>query len=593
MSKRQRQTVHGGSLGLVLAVAALALLAAFTAATVATLNLRMASKVSNTAVADALAESVVQEAIAHLQEDLGFNKDIEIRGEPGLPGESRGVLTFKSKSGVPYSTNNFLGDSADGWQRKLPDKTVHLVGRGESGGVTRHVEAIVYVPEYPVSAACSGPVTVRNSLLAGFEPEEDRKWVPGQGYSTKEDELGPGHLITNSDSPNSVILDRKTKITGDVQSRGGVSLNGALVEGEVRAPWGRNAPLPDFKLEEFDPKNSEDIYFEELDQLPSTATLVGNVRHDGSAVMNGNLILDNAFLFVNGDLEVKGEVKGIGALVITGKILFHGSVDVTATSQIALLSGQGITLEGKSSTRNIFHGLLYTQGPFQGTKVTIVGSFIVDNGQTAVLEDSNVFYSQELVAPKIRRETAAVIPRFYVPTAEERATDLRLDDQTQLPIGSWEKGKQGYFMPGRPRVARTIANVLDINHPNWSRSDWNQYDPAVVRVRWVDGQAVFAYELWGHQDNSGYLDDSVNNLMTPLSFDDLVRVVSDTNTSGNTQEHLNGRVPSKDQYREYLKEVLNHIQETGSDTQNFNFTVDPNEFINEVDRLRILLYRRF
>ena len=140
-----KSRTRGGALGLVLAVAALALLAAFVAANVATLNLRMASQVSNGAVAEGLAKSVVQEAMANLQEDLGFQDSLEMGPGLGLPEGARGYLTFDETSGGPYSTNNFLGEDNSGWRRTVPDQSIHLVGVGECGGVTRYVEAVVHL----------------------------------------------------------------------------------------------------------------------------------------------------------------------------------------------------------------------------------------------------------------------------------------------------------------------------------------------------------------------------------------------------------------------------------------------------------------
>ena len=79
---------------MVLAVAALALVCIFTAAGGSTMNLRLSTQASNSAVAENLAESVVQQALANLQDDLGFADDISITDDPDLPTGARGLLTF-------------------------------------------------------------------------------------------------------------------------------------------------------------------------------------------------------------------------------------------------------------------------------------------------------------------------------------------------------------------------------------------------------------------------------------------------------------------------------------------------------------------
>src|SRR5690606_22913750 len=125
-----------------------------------------------------LAESVVQEALANLQEDLGFQGSLELGPGLGLPEGSRAYLNFDRESGQPYSTNNFLGEQSDAWNRTLPETTAHLVGVGVCGGVEKRVEMVVHLPEFPVAMACDGTVLVKNSLIGGFAPKDDREWVP-------------------------------------------------------------------------------------------------------------------------------------------------------------------------------------------------------------------------------------------------------------------------------------------------------------------------------------------------------------------------------------------------------------------------------
>ncbi|MFA7480811.1 MAG: hypothetical protein WC314_09930 [Vulcanimicrobiota bacterium] len=582
---------RGGALGLVLAVAALALLAAFTAANVATINVRVSSTVANASIAEALAESVVQEALANLQQDLGFHETLEIGPGLGLPEGSRGYLSFDRTTSEVYSTNNFLGDQADAWNRTLPETTAHLVGVGECGGVEKIVEVVVHLPEFPVAMACDGPVRVSNSFIGGFDPEKDREWVPGEGYQVEEDEFGPGHLITNSTTANSIVLDRRSRVTGDVQSLGGVQLNGATVEGEVRAPWGKRAPLPKFDLTRFDPAREVDIPYEDLLSPRSSLTLVGNLRREGDLNLSGSLTLDNAFLFVNGDLTVDRNLRGLGAIVVTGKVKFSGAVDLAGNDQIAILSGGGIEVEGRDADRSIFKGLLYTKGPFVARKITVVGGFMVDDGASTEIIDSTIYYSGANISPAHRREVAAVIPRF---TSNPTGHELRFDESTRHPIGRWMT----------PRGERHVANVTNIEHPEWRRSNWEMDDPAVLRVRWVNDQPQYRYEYWGHNSASSLRQNgnfsstppdpepypsTITNWMNDLSS--LARVVTQANTGSNVHDHLDGTPPTAPEYEAFFRTVAQHLEQPTLDVGEFNFSFDPNEFLNQEDKLRILLHR--
>jgi cytoskeletal protein CcmA (bactofilin family) len=576
-------------MGVVLAVAALALLAAFTAAGVSTMNLRVSTRVSNAAVAESLAESAVQEALARLQGDLGFDGAVEIGAGLGLPPGSRGFLSFDRDSPEPFSSNNFLGDHPHGWQRTVPDQTAHLIGVGESGGVRRCVEVVVHLPEFPVSMACDGPVLVTNSFIGAFQPADDRPWNPGTGYSVDDDELGPGHLVSNSESPDACVLDDHTRITGDLQARGGVHLNGAVVEGEVRAPWGQRAPVPDFNLADFDPKSNPNIHYEELPEVLAGLSLVGNVRRQGNLTLSGDLRLDNAFLFVDGDLTVQGAFHGVGAVVVTGVAKFEGAVDVQSDEQIALLSGGGLQARGEDADRAVFKGLLYTKGPFEARKITIVGGFIVDDGATARIADSKIFFNSTTISPAMKREVYAVVPRFEVPATTARPPVL-FRDPTGFATGNWP-------ITDPPR---DVDNVLDKQDADWQRSAWAASDPAVVSVTWIDGQPLFHYRYWGLNPATGVeLDDTSNrvgaflNDQTFNSAEEMANSVAEENSNPDNAHYLEGRgsLPNRNAYKNYILKVAEHLTKAMDGQGGATFSMDPNEFITDAQQLRIL-YRR-
>ena len=584
---------------MVLAVAALALVCIFTAAGVSTMNLRLSTHSSNMAIAENLAESVVQQALANLQNDLGFVDEIKIVDDTDLPPGSRGFLTFDPERGVPYSSNNLLGENPSGWQRTVPDKMIHLVGVGECGGVTRHVEVVAHVPEFPIAIACGGPIRTKNCFISGFEPEEEREWEPGSGYSVEKDELGPGHIVSNSGRPDSVVLDRETKVTGDVQSRGGVDLNGARVEGEIRAPWGRKAPIPNFNFQKFDPAQSDDTYYENLTSPGTNVTIVGNMRHSGDLTVRGNLRLDNGFLFVDGSLNIGGELSGEGALVCLGSARFNGTTNLASNKDIALLAKDGVAVTGEGPNRSVFRGLVYTAGPFSARKLTIVGGFVVNGNSRTDLEDLTVFYSSHAIVPRIKRQSFAVVPRFQVPGETERELDLGEQEHTGYPFGEWK------------RYDRTVANVIDFTRPGWRTSRWGIDDPALIDAVWIDGKPVYRYRYWGRGDASDYpreffTDWGLGDLTPPpgsvpgggqrfSSAEALADYWTKENTSGHTGTYFRNKgktPPNPVAYKRYLLDVLSHLEKPSLELET-NFRMDLNEFINDIEPLRIVLHRTF
>ncbi len=590
MRNRVREK-QGAALGVVLMIAAIALLAAFTAAGVSTMGLRVSTRLSNAVVAQSLAESVVQEGAARIQLNLGFHEAIEIGAGLQLPEGSVGRLSFERDAGIPYSTNNFLDDQNQGWERTLPPHTAHLIGRGESGGVVRHVEVLLHLPEFPVALACDGPVLVTNSLISAFEPEDDRPWVPGSGFDVDEKETEPAHLVTNSESGDACVLDRRTKITGDLQARGGIRLNGAVVEGEVRSPWGQEAPLPNFDIDKFDPKKSPNTHYEDLTQIPPSLSLIGTTRRTGNMLLTSGLHLDNAFLFVEGDLTVNGPLRGVGAVVVTGRCRFQGAVDIRSNEQVAVISGGGIEAVGESSDRSIFQGLLYTKGPFIARKLTILGGFIVDDGAPTQIADCSIFYSGTHVTPKMKKEVFAVIPRFVAPQANTPNPPVLFSDPEMFfPTGNWPL----------PTGLRTVRNVLDQDDPDWARSTWSQTDSAVISVEWVNNEARFTYSYWGLDTSiNPRLDDASNpagavwSSVSYPTLEEMVDGVSSRNTSNDVRANIRGTPPDINQYRQYLVQVGNHLIKSVDQTEDFNFQLDPNEFISDGEDIRVLFRRVF
>ncbi len=617
--KGRRQPHRGQALGVVLAVAALALLAAFTAAGVSTMNMRVSTRLSNVAIADALAESVIQEALAHLQGDLTYQKDISLDAGLGLPEGSRGSLRFGKTLTGPYSTNNYTGDQTTGWNREVPAQSIHLIGVGESGGVTRMVEVVAHMPGFPVAMVCDGPVIVTDTTIGSIASPGDLIRGNNGSYTVAENKLKPGHLVTNSQSQTACVLDQPTLVTGDIQARGSVVPNGARIEGEVRSPYSGIAPVPEFNLVDFDPKANPNVHYEALSGTFGSLDLVGNVRHDGSLTLSGDLNLDNAYLFVDGDLTVRGNLQGVGAVIVTGKAVFDGTVALASSKQIAVLSGKGLELTGKGATQSVFHGLLYTKGPFYAKSVTILGGFITDDGAPATVEHCNIYHSDVSIIPKMQKEAFAAVVRFSaVPSLPAEL----FHDATGFPSGRWRQGD------GEGET-RTVDNVLDRQAQNWRSSFYDEKDVAGVQVRWINDEPQYRF-IWhgftlahmgGPVPKYEDLEFTVEILPSETSWymnrDEFLDEVSLVQSGGLRPGDLKPLVispdwddeffrkligdptatwkkpilPIREEYRAYLNEVTDHLEDQGSEEQ-VNFVLDPSFFLSLGDRLRIQLHRK-
>ena len=81
-------------------------------------------------------------------------------------------------------------------------------------------------------------------------------------------------------------------------------------------------------LPSFDPKSLEGVVGEIPNNPAGDLKIDTFARAVGDVLIDGNLELDNGYLFVDGALSINGSVSGRGALVATGNIILHGPVDL-------------------------------------------------------------------------------------------------------------------------------------------------------------------------------------------------------------------------------------------------------------------------
>ena len=62
-----------------------------------------------------------------------------------------------------------------------------------------------------------------------------------------------------------------------------------------------------------------------------------------------------------------------------GKVNITGHADLSATSQVAILSTDNLTFRGTSKEQSLFTGLLYSEGTLDIANVTTIGGIIANN----------------------------------------------------------------------------------------------------------------------------------------------------------------------------------------------------------------------
>lgn len=374
--------------------------------------------VSNTEVARQnalnLARSAVSLSIAKLSEDPDFGKAggptaRQLLEVPEHGPNERGVVLFDAQQAsqmqLPCSTNNFSGSAAitDELGNVVPKGSIRLIGLGQSGGVTRRVQAVVTIPPFPFAVASSGPVVASGGVeICGL------KELPADGNL----EAAPrteGDLVSNDANLKSVFLGANTKISGSVQTSGTVAKDPTAPMGsiEVRGAIRDHADherIPTIHLLDYDPANpakaSPHSIIESSVLSAGSNRISGRLRHQGALEVRDGLFLDGCQIFVDGDLKITGGIHGKGLVVVTGKTELTGQSRLEGSDSVALLSGGDTVISGSGAQGSFFKGLVYTNGRFLVDKVTLVGSLISDDerGHSAVtLKESRIFRTDDVV----------------------------------------------------------------------------------------------------------------------------------------------------------------------------------------------------
>ena len=395
--------------GTLLAVTILAALAAALASLCVT-HIRTSNRVESAHHASNLARSAIAQAIAEVIENQEFG--VEQRPEATVTIETEmgtAFLTFNpelaEQQSVVCSTNNSAGTTTveGGQGRVVPANSVHLIAQGSSGGVVRQVESIIAIPTFPWALAAEGEIVIRDGAMIGSLPEG--VWPPDEGS------LEPADLVSNSDSESAIVLGSKSRVMGDVETPGRVVLvdSTVQVDGQIRETSQPTA-LPSLEMDDYDPKVQEIAYDDLTGESGSRFgastgpgggkksgfSLSGAARHEGDFVVNEDIVLDGAILFVDGNLTVNGGIQGTGLLVVDGDISVSSGVSLEGATEVAVISAGKVVLKGAGPKRSSIRGLFYAEGGLLAEEITLVGAMIAAGPEASVELDNSRMLGQSI-----------------------------------------------------------------------------------------------------------------------------------------------------------------------------------------------------
>lgn len=578
-----------GTIGGALAIAAIALIAALTVATAATWNLQLASRFENQQVALELADSAIQEAIAHLQLNpqwgLTGSPSIQVSGVAGMPSTASGRLTF-DRSQSEFSTSHVDGNDRAAWSnRPLPVGRIHLVATGRCANVVRTVECMLYAPKFPRAISGDGQIELKHSLVASAKNLSDIVSPDGTVHLDPE-LLQKGDVICNDVT---TLLDSST-VKGSAQSHVSVEQrDGSVVEGEVLSPY-EVVPLPAFDVHRYDPKADPYSVCQELDGGPiSGLSSSGIVRYRSAVTINGDLKLDNGIVYVAGDLTVQGGLQGVGAVFVEGKTSVGGSVKLSSADSIALISQGDVRLRGDGQEQSFFQGLLATQGSLSADKLTVVGA-LVAHGRTWI-SNSRVVLVDSSTSLNMFREVQFTLDRMFA-NGEQTENCIKAEPDFFATSVFFPPASNQYFQ---------VANVFRDIEQGQNSVSWWKYPARISIQKSLDNSTRYIYEAFRKNgtkyrieetnelvfSNKVYLEvreDWINghNYITRAIAEAQFHRLMESSSGGNNF----GNLLSK-----WIKLAKEHKANPSDGPGGGNFNLSLNRFLSEAEKVRVV-YRR-
>jgi hypothetical protein len=482
----------------VLLVLALAVTAVMSSAGTAFVHLSSSTEMQNTQIARNLADAALSQAVSTILQQPTFGSNaatdkITVH-QAGAPASQYAYVTFdpNDASGLPWSTNNFLNDTATtattGYTPpgqttvSLAPGEVQLLATGVCGlnaagkpVVTATAECVLYFPSFPWAMASGGQITSNGgTLVAGIDDFTKLYNASGQ---INQSALLPASMISDMAGANSTMLHGSAAapnmITGDLQSVGTQNNTYTTVKGNDQS-GAAPVPMPSITPSDYDPNGT--VHPQASTQYAGGNTISGaNWANAPSGGLNisGGLSMDGALLYVHGDLQISGGLTGQGAIVATGNVTINGGTALASTNLAAIIAGGNVSLTGDGTAQHgTLQGLVYAGGQIGATSITFLGPVISCGTGTGSLttQNANMIAVPEPPVINIVQQSQGGTKGFSVnKTTYQMDVPAVPTDTVQLtlnavPLGS---GNVSLTLTG-PSGPQTITAPMTASPPNFS-----------------------------------------------------------------------------------------------------------------------------
>ncbi|MHC9541186.1 MAG: hypothetical protein AB9903_16915 [Vulcanimicrobiota bacterium] len=410
--KKFRHKMHSGfALASVLMIVGIVLVISLSAASISIFQLNVAQNISNATLARMAAQSELNHVLFNVIKDsaYGTHSEREVWNDPNSRALAVVNFSISTSGDEPLSINNLNGsDQKPGWNgRTVPANSIHMVAKGTAGNVTKYLEMIVKKAEFNYALIASGEIDSENYPIHITGVSCSGVYQPGQTTGDR-----PGNIHSNN-TGTAIKAPSGTYITGTATAMGSIQIaQPSAVKGGIRSNLDKEVEIPSMSTASFDPKNQNGVVL--IDSGSYNGLILNSLhRCDGAISVSGDIAMDNAVLFTEGDITVNGKVTGHGALITKGCITVLKSSNFSSTNKLAIVADGDVTVKGEKREESYFQGLIYTHGNFTGEKFTVLGNVIAQSANTfkgkIILRDVCAVYNEEY--SKIQVKTTTTPPR--------------------------------------------------------------------------------------------------------------------------------------------------------------------------------------
>jgi len=267
-------------------------------------------------------------------------------------GSSAGNFTVHFVTGTAGeldSINNMTSSVAVAGPRgpgTVPPYTADVVVMGRCGGKSFQLEALVsrrLEDAAAVAIAGTGRIFMAGNVnISGIRALTSGDDLPTGIHSNS---LDPGVSLKWTGDPG-----KQLQVTGDLTASspdpGAVSLSGLHSERSVKNDQPPiEFPRIDIKARVHDNTGHPNAPFA---QTATSRLASGQFSQAGPTTVNGDVVLNDTTLYVNGDLSVNGSITGTGSVFVTGKTTLRGDSHVKTSNAegVAIYSHDSVALLG-------------------------------------------------------------------------------------------------------------------------------------------------------------------------------------------------------------------------------------------------------